>query len=60
MLHGALKTIREYRPCIAITTYHDRSHAAEIISGSIMMNLDYQIKTKGILEVPARSCVSAW
>jgi FkbM family methyltransferase len=48
MLEGARKTITAYRPKIAITTYHRKDHADQIIDFLRSLNLGYKIKLKGI------------
>lgn len=48
MLEGAKKTITEYLPKIAITTYHDPEHAQLITDYLKAINPNYKIKTKGI------------
>lgn len=48
MLEGARKTIAEYLPKIAITTYHDPDHAVLITNYLKEISPNYKIKTKGI------------
>ena len=48
MLEGAKKTITEYLPKIAITTYHDPDHAVLITNYLKEISPNYKIKTKGI------------
>lgn len=50
MLSGALETIRANRPRIAITTYHQADHAAQIEKFLLSIHPDYHILTKGIEE----------
>jgi len=50
MLLGAEKTIKAYKPKIAITTYHAANHAKEIENLLKKYNPEYKIKTKGIEE----------
>lgn len=48
MLAGAERTIARYRPKIAITTYHQASHAKEITEFLHRVEPRYRIRTKGI------------
>lgn len=50
MLHGARETIENNRPKIAVTTYHDQSHAREIAQYLLAIIPSYNILTKGIEE----------
>jgi len=48
MLEGAIKTIREYRPRIAITTYHRVSDEERIVHTLQSLAPEYQIHVTGI------------
>lgn len=50
LLKGAKETIKQYKPKIAITTYHKETHAQEIKELLFSLNSSYQILTKGIEE----------
>lgn len=50
LLFGASKTIKKYKPKIAITTYHNEKHASEIEKYLLSINSAYNILTKGIEE----------
>ena len=47
-LEGARKTIKKYKPKIAVTTYHDPEHADLIKKLLISINPGYKILIKGI------------
>ncbi|MFC1571237.1 FkbM family methyltransferase [Candidatus Margulisiibacteriota bacterium] len=48
MLNGAVNTIRNNKPKIAITTYHKPEHAEQIAKFLRDLQVNYQIKCKGI------------
>jgi FkbM family methyltransferase len=48
MLEGGLKTIKKYKPKIAITTYHVADHASHITALLKKIEPRYNIRTKGI------------
>lgn len=48
MLHGAVKTIRAYKPKIAITTYHKKHDPAMIQEFLKKINPRYKFFTKGV------------
>ncbi|MDD5594344.1 MAG: FkbM family methyltransferase [Candidatus Margulisbacteria bacterium] len=48
MLNGAIKTIKAFKPKIAITTYHRVEHARQIANFLEDLALGYKIKCKGI------------
>ena len=48
MLLGAVKTIKAYRPKIAMAVYHVENYVPQIVSFLRSLHCDYRIKTKGI------------
>lgn len=48
LLDGAADSIRTYKPKIAITTYHKKEHAGEIIAFLRSLNPTYRFLLKGI------------
>jgi FkbM family methyltransferase len=50
LLKGATETIKKYKPRIAITTYHEETHASAIKEFLLALNPAYNILTKGIEE----------
>ena len=48
MLNGAKNLIREYKPKIAITTYHNKDHYILISDFLKNINPNYRIKLRGI------------
>lgn len=61
MLKGAIKTIRDNSPKIAITTYHHPDHASLIASFLKNVNPNYNIVVKGIhQEAGAPIMLHAW
>lgn len=50
MLKGAVKTIAQSKPKVAITTYHKAEHAEQIKKILLSIRPDYEIKVKGIEE----------
>ncbi len=50
MLAGASDIIREYKPKIAITTYHQEQHARQIQDFLKSIVPSYQIMVKGLEE----------
>lgn len=48
VLRGAAKAIKLRKPRVAITTYHNRDHAREIVGFLRSLNSDYQFLVKGI------------
>jgi FkbM family methyltransferase len=61
MLRGGAQAIREYRPRIAITTYHKAHHAGEIEGYLRSLVPDYQFFVKGIEEMAgAPIMLHAW
>jgi FkbM family methyltransferase len=61
MLAGAEQTIARYRPKIAITTYHQASHAKQITEFLLGIEPRYQIRTKGIdAETGSPVMLHAW
>jgi FkbM family methyltransferase len=48
MLHGASETIYTHAPRIAITTYHEKTHADAMMKYLRRINRSYQFKVKGI------------
>jgi len=48
MLKGASKTIREYKPKIAITTYHKKDDHIKIMNSLKKMNPSYNFSLRGI------------
>jgi len=48
MLKGAFMTIKKYKPCIAITTYHKSNHAEWIINYLKQIDEKYKIRLVGI------------
>lgn len=49
MLRGAIKTIKQNRPKIAVTTYHNKDDFENIRNFLHSLNLDYVISEKGIV-----------
>ncbi|QNF34994.1 FkbM family methyltransferase [Adhaeribacter swui] len=50
MLRGATNTIKQCKPKVAITTYHNATHASEIQKFLLNIHPNYHIKFKGIEE----------
>jgi FkbM family methyltransferase len=47
VLEGAIQTIREYRPQIAVTTYHEVGHAEQMLSYLKQLVPEYRFRVKG-------------
>jgi FkbM family methyltransferase len=60
LLEGAKKSIAQYRPRIAITTYHDPIHAAQIRSFLQGVHPDYRFRVKGIVPGGQPVMLHAW
>jgi len=60
LLHGAVESIRKYRPRIAITTYHKPEHAGQIKTFLKDVHSDYRIKVKGIVPGGQPVMLHAW
>lgn len=60
LLEGAKKSIRKFRPRIAITTYHEVMHADQITGFLHDIHPDYHIRTKGIVPGGQPVMLHAW
>jgi len=49
-IKGAEKTIKEYGPKIAVTTYHDEAHARQISDFIMQVDSRYRVRTRGIYQ----------
>lgn len=47
VLEGAMQTIREFRPQIAVTTYHEVGHAEQMLAYLKQLVPEYQFRVKG-------------
>ncbi len=52
LLCGAVKTIRQFKPAIAIAVYHKPENANRIVAFIEGLSLNYAIRVKGIRELP--------
>jgi len=59
-LDGAAETISAHRPRIAITTYHDPTHAEEIAKRLRRINPAYRIRWKGYARRHYPLMLHAW
>jgi FkbM family methyltransferase len=60
LLEGAKKSIAQFRPKIAITTYHDPVHADQIRAFLRDQNPDYHFRVKGIVPGGQPVMLHAW
>lgn len=60
LLEGAKKSIKKYRPRVAITTYHEPSHADQIKTFLEGIHPDYQFRVKGIVPGGQPVMLHAW
>jgi FkbM family methyltransferase len=60
LLEGAKQSIRQFRPRIAITTYHDPLHADQIKAFLQGVHSDYRFRVKGIVPGGQPVMLHAW
>lgn len=59
-LLGAAQTIRQNRPRLALTVYHDQNHFAEIADFLRQIHFDYRISFRGIAANGNPVLLQAW
>lgn len=60
LLEGARESIQQYRPRIAITTYHEPAHAEQIKAFLKGVHPDYRFRVKGIVPGGQPVMLHAW